>query len=420
VITEDEVMRLLERADPARSGHTFPDVDAAGYLAALRTRSTTVTLIDTGPSPSRRPSAHRWPIIVAAAAVAAIIVGSLMLAARDDDPIERIPTASTVALDPDVLAAEAEEVARGFVDAYAAADADRALTYLADDLIATEEQWGSPERLRRDFAWMEAARYEWNVHDCQLATEDPRPLDDPAPSDQPIGTAVRCSLDFHALGSDAIGLGPYDISWDLTVRDGRVTANRSVWNWTPQFENDLWGGGAAFANWIRTEHPDDVLVMYQDSSQDWSQTTDESLRLWEQRTEEFVQAALTGPETYAADVAAICAAQAARLAELTLPAEGALDQVAAWNTAAAAIIDQARADLTALDKPPGSDTTAYTSFYARLTRVVRIAEDSAAAASAGDTSRLAELDAEYVEVRQAASNVPAGSGLEECAANLPD
>ena len=43
---------------------------------------------------------------------------------------------------------------------------------------------------------------------------------------------------------------------------------------------------------------------------------------------------LTGPETYAADVAAICAARAAQIADLTAPAEGALDQVAAWNTAA--------------------------------------------------------------------------------------
>jgi hypothetical protein len=137
---------------------------------------------------------------------------------------------------------------------------------------------------------------------------NPRPLDDPAASGQPIGTVVRCGLDFDALGSDALGLGPYDISWDLTVRDGRVSANRSTWDWTPQFENDLWG---PFANWIRTEQPDDVLVMYEDSSPELSQTTDEALRLWEQRTEEYVQAARTGPETYAADVGAICATQAA-------------------------------------------------------------------------------------------------------------
>ena len=56
MITEDEAMRLLKRADPARVDDSAPFTDAAGYLAALRTRSTTVTLIDTEPTPTRRPS----------------------------------------------------------------------------------------------------------------------------------------------------------------------------------------------------------------------------------------------------------------------------------------------------------------------------------------------------------------------------
>jgi hypothetical protein len=178
----------------------------------------------------------------------------------------------------------------------------------------------------------------------------------------------------------------------------------------------MWG---PFARWISTEHPEDVLVMYQDSSQGNSQETDEALQLWEQRTEEFVQAVLTGPETYAADVAAICVTQAAQLAELTVPADGALDQVAAWNTALAAALDEAHGQLTDLVKPPRADTMAYTSFYGRLARLVRIAEESAAAATAGDSARLAELNTEYAEIRQAMSDAQAGAGLEECVASLP-
>ena len=147
--------------------------------------------------------------------------------------------------------------------------------------------------------------------------------------------------------------------------------------------------------------------------------SEESARLWEQRSQDFVQAVLTGPETYAADVGAICATMTARLAELAVPAEGALDQVAAWNTAAATIMDEAHGQLIALVKPPSTDPMPYTTFYGRLIRLAGIAEESAEAATAGDSTRLAELDAEYVEVRQAVSNAPAGSGLEECAANLP-
>ena len=102
-----------------------------------------------------------------------------------------------------------------------------------------------------------------------------------------------------------------------------------------------------------------------------------------------------------------------------MPAEGALDQVAAWNAAAAAIMEQAHGELIALDKPPATDTMAYTTFYGRLIRLVRIAEESAEAATAGDSTRLAELDGEYLEVRQRMSSGPAGSGLEECLASLP-
>ena len=89
--TEDEATRLLKRADPARGDDSAPFVDAAGYLAALRTRSTTVTLIDTEPTPTQPDGRHRWPIIVvAAAAVVAIGVGGLVIATRDEDPTGQV------------------------------------------------------------------------------------------------------------------------------------------------------------------------------------------------------------------------------------------------------------------------------------------------------------------------------------------
>ena len=92
--TEDEATRLLKRADPARVDDSAPFVDAAGYLAALRTRSTTVTLIDTETTPSQPEGHRRWPIVAAAAAaVVAIGVGGLVIAARDDDPTDDVPAA---------------------------------------------------------------------------------------------------------------------------------------------------------------------------------------------------------------------------------------------------------------------------------------------------------------------------------------
>ena len=76
--TEDEVMRLLRRADPDSGRADAPAADGTDYLAALRRRSSTMTLIATEPAPTQPDGRHRWPIIaVAAAAVVAIVVGAL-------------------------------------------------------------------------------------------------------------------------------------------------------------------------------------------------------------------------------------------------------------------------------------------------------------------------------------------------------
>ena len=93
-----------------------------------------------------------------------------------------------------------------------------------------------------------------------------------------------------------------------------------------------------FHDWIKAEHPEDVLVMYTDDSAGDRRFTEEALQLWEQRTQEYVQTVLTSREAYAADVGAICATRGPQLAELAVPAELALDPVATENTAAAAIL----------------------------------------------------------------------------------
>ena len=102
--TEDEVMRLLERADPVRARRAAPAVDSASYLDALRTRNTNATTIETAPTPTRRPSRHRRPILItitAAAAVVAILVGALVLTTRDDNGSQIAARPRTTGLPPE-------------------------------------------------------------------------------------------------------------------------------------------------------------------------------------------------------------------------------------------------------------------------------------------------------------------------------
>jgi hypothetical protein len=403
VITEDQATRLLKRADPARFDERVPFVDATGYLAALRTRSTTVTLIKTETTPTQPEGRHRWPIIaVAAAAVVAIVVGALMLAARDDSA-PPVPADTTVAPVPDA-APSAEVTARGFVDAYVANDTDQAFSYLTEGAIT--EFWGSPAEFRGEIAWNVATGFTMTNHDCEQLADDPE-----------AGITVRCGYEFHMLGSDALGNGPYrENYWDLTIRDEEVvSAERQL----PESNGWLLEAWTPFNSWIKAEHPDDVLVMYTTAAQGDRVFTPEALQVWEQRTHEYVESVLTARATYAADIGGICANWAPRLSELAVPAQGALDQIAAESTAAAAIMHETYGELIAVDAPTSTDMTAYEDFRSQLIRLVHIVEGSAEAAIAGDSARVAELEAEYRESRQAMTAGPAGSGLEECLASLP-
>ena len=52
------------------------------------------------------------------------------------------------------------------------------------------------------------------INDCEPHDDDPE-----------AGITLRCGFDFHQLGSDALGIGPYrDNYWELTVRDGEIVS----------------------------------------------------------------------------------------------------------------------------------------------------------------------------------------------------
>jgi hypothetical protein len=396
-------MRLLRRADPDHGRTNTPSADGTDYLAALLTRSTTVTLIDTQPAPTQPRDRNRWPIIAIAAAAVVVLVAGVVFLTRDDSSEPQIPAATTV--DPGAMTA-AKEVAQGFVEAYGAFDVDRAITYLADDAEITGLIEGrTPEALRPGLAWLEAVGQQLMLDSCDQVNSSA------------TGTTVRCTYDFHSFGSDELGWGPFRGSYfDLTVRDGKIV-QVSTYVETEQFSPQMW---SPFADWMDANYRADADVMYANASRNgYARYTDESIQLWAQHIDEYVQWVLTSREAYSADVSAMCATQSIRLGELTAPAEGALDQVAAWNAAFAAILNEAHRGLIALDKPPATDTSASSNFYGQLARLARIAEQSAEAAAAGDSTLLAELDADYHEIRQAMTSGPAGSGLEECLASLP-
>ena len=169
----------------------------------------------------------------------------------------------------------------GFLDAYGALDAERALTYLTDDAIAEMSVLAAGADTRDEFrlelALLEAQGYKETITGCE------------PPADSSSGITVRCSYDFHGIRSDEMGLGPYSDNYrELTVRDGKIaSATNTVAFATNGFSEQVW---EPFAEWVATTYPDDVVRMYDSASQTDFRLSVESIQLWDQRSREYAAA----------------------------------------------------------------------------------------------------------------------------------
>ena len=180
--------------------------------------------------------------------------------------------------------AAAEEVALGFLDAYAAFDAQKAMTYVADDLDlrgvlnVAHQVPANTEGLSLKLSLLQAVGYEQTVTSCEAAAFG---------SD----TSVVCEYVFHALGSDQIGRGPFSgNSYVFTVRDGAIVRAGEARN-LDKFDRQMWW---PFAEWVSSTYPKDAGVMYLHGPRSIARFSPESIRLWERHTREYVEAVQKG------------------------------------------------------------------------------------------------------------------------------
>jgi hypothetical protein len=243
----------------------------------------------------RSTSRNRWLVVVAVGAAAALAVAGLFVLVGDNDEPESETASATATTDgaasTTVASAEpataAEGVAMGFVDAYGAFDADRALAYLPEEALATGHTpvigaWESPDRFRRELRLLAASGFKQMVTGC-----DEQDVTD-------LGVSVRCDFDLHEIRSDEIGFGPYTGNyWQLTVRDGKVTSAASSWPFLANGSSkEMW---EPFRQWVESVYPEDAAVMYLGPSVGQGPAiTDESIRLWEQRSREWVAVVKAG------------------------------------------------------------------------------------------------------------------------------
>ncbi len=234
----------------------------------------------------RRSVGKKVGAFAVAAAIGLLAVGLILTQTGGTAPTPvGDPTPPPISLQsppPPSADAVAEKVARGFLGAYGAFAPKRAMSYVADDadlsgLIETQVS-ADQQGLSLQLAFFEAEGYEQTITSCTTS---------------PFGddTAVTCGFDFHAIRSGEIGRGPFSGSdFTLIVRDGEIT--RATMHWDVEgFSPQVW---EPFAEWVSTAHPKDAEVMYVDDTLSNFRLTEESIRLWEQRSREYVKAVRSG------------------------------------------------------------------------------------------------------------------------------
>jgi hypothetical protein len=248
----------------------MPDVQEVFRMATQKVRPEP-GFVDRQHDNQRRRARNRR--FAAMALVAALGLGAaivVMRAARDGSETQPViqPVQTPV------------EIATGFLDAYGAFDADRAISYLAADadiqgLITAVSSGaeGRLEELRRVMSLLKAQEYEQALEPCEEL------------SSSTSETSFRCSVDFQLLGSSEIGLGPYGGSFfDVTVRDGKVV-RVSVQYRLLEFVPEMW---EPFAEWVSRAHPEDAAIMYVDATYSEGRLSEASIRLWDRYVDGYV------------------------------------------------------------------------------------------------------------------------------------
>jgi hypothetical protein len=264
-MTHDQIDRLVRQANPVPDPSALEPVDTSVLLdEQRRTEMSTDDRIQVEQQPER----PRRGVLVGIAAVIAIVIGALVIFQLTD----QAPVADD---GPSPDSAAALDTARGFLEAFAIFAPETAASYLTADVL--EAEFDGLEGLRLETGFWEATGFKLLVGTCETGEVSPD------------GIEVRCPYDYHGIRSDEIGLGPYPgSSWSFTIKDGKiVTASNEIRFIENGFSGQMW---EPFAAWVATNYPDDVEIMYT-NGRTMQRISEESNRLWEQRSKEYIEGA---------------------------------------------------------------------------------------------------------------------------------
>jgi hypothetical protein len=242
-------------------------------------------------------ASRRWVVIAggAFAVAAAWIVATGGPFARTEAPTapgSAITVATTPVNQPptvNLADAAAEEVALGFLNTYAAFDAQGAMTYVADDAdlrgLIDPSVPANQKISSLMLALFEVVDYQQTITSCHAV-----PLSS--------GTHVVCGYDFTTIDAVELGRGPFTGSTFVFVVRGGEIVNATVNPHLDQYASQV---RAPFAEWLAATYPTDFEVMYGSIPpraagfrQVHYRLTEESIRPFRLRTHAYVKAVKQG------------------------------------------------------------------------------------------------------------------------------
>lgn len=160
-----------------------------------------------------------------------------------------------------------EQVAAAYVDAYTRYDRARLKAMLAGDALA---DWSG---LERSNLIDEAIAFQIQLDQCtpsQSSTD---------------GGRVECTVHANGLGSEELGLGPYEGQLVLLVQGGQVVESSLTFDYGSNgFAGEAW---EPFVAWVTRHHPRDIPRMIVGND---PRTDAASLKLWHRYIGEYVAA----------------------------------------------------------------------------------------------------------------------------------
>ena len=166
---------------------------------------------------------------------------------------------------------EAIALAQRFVEARDAWDGEAVRALVADDAVIDDFAVSSPDDYIAGAEIDRATGWRYMQPECTAIVPGP-----------PI--QVSCTYTMQNAWSEALGVGPFTGSnFRFVIADGQIQQVTHIFD-VSEFDPEVW---AIFQEWLSATHPDDVGVMFDANSGNFS-LTPEAIALFEQHTTEFV------------------------------------------------------------------------------------------------------------------------------------